>query len=133
MKAEGTESRSTIDPNAHSNGRTVISSSVTMASNGHKTGKGSIRTQARHHIGHNHHPQQKSDMQPVLALRYRMPCRYTNIYLLVIQQGTTDACRTVARPQDIAKAILWPGSLCLNSACSHSSQSLSMCNLQRLG
>lgn len=120
-------------PNAHSNGRAVISSSVTMASNGHRKGKGPIRTQARHHIGHKHHPQQKSDVQPVLALRCRMPCRYTNIYLLVIQQGTTDTCLTVAKPQGTAKAILWPGNLCLNSGCSHSSQSLSMCSLQRWG
>lgn len=70
---QGAESRTTTDSNAHSNGRTVVSSSVTKASNRHEKGKGPIRRQARHHIGHNHHPQQKSDVQPVLALRCRMP------------------------------------------------------------
>lgn len=59
--------------NAHSSGRTVISSSVTKASNEHGKGKGPIRREVRHHIGYNHYPQQKSDVQPVLALRCRMP------------------------------------------------------------
>lgn len=45
LKAEALEI-----PNAHSNGRTATSSSVTMASNGHRKGKGPIRTQVRHHI-----------------------------------------------------------------------------------